>query len=121
MFAFFKKSLLLNFVLLIAVGIALSSAVAMVRHALSLRSESLFQQSKIEELRKKKAELESSLAELETSRALEREAKGRLNLKLSGEQVVVVVPPQKELDTGSRASFISRLGGFLKKIFRRHE
>lgn len=68
----------------------------MVRQALTLRAESRNTGEKVEELLKKKQELEAYIAELEDPRTIEREAKERLNLKLAGEEVVVVVPPAEK-------------------------
>lgn len=57
-----------------------------------MRKEAKDREEKIIELNQKKAELEAYIAELQSREAIEREAKERLNLKLPGEEVVIVVP-----------------------------
>lgn len=79
----------------VAAGISYSAS-RMVRDAFVLREQSAEITQKIEELTKKKHELETYLAEIQTKEAIEREAKSRLNLKKPGEKVVVVVPEKKE-------------------------
>lgn len=68
----------------------------MVRDTLGLRSEVKNTEKEITELFKKKQELEAYLMELQTRAGIEREAKDRFNLKLPGEEVVVVVPKAEE-------------------------
>lgn len=70
----------------------------MIRQAVVLRQEAKNAERKVEELTRKKAELEAYLAELQTPEAVEREAKERLNLKKKGEEVVVVVPKDEKED-----------------------
>ena len=82
-----------------------------VRQSFALQEEVVRERGKIEELRRKKAEIEANLAELQTKGAIEREAKSRLNLKLPGEEVVVVVPEKKEevVSTSSPRGFWERI------------
>ena len=89
-----KNSIFLNIILLgLAVWAGLG-AVKMAVQAFSLHKEAQDDQRKIEELSRKKTELEAYIAELQSREAIEREAKKRLNLKLPGEEVVVVVPEE---------------------------
>ena len=71
------------------------SATRMVRSVLKVQTESEEMTRKIEDLERKKKELELAIAEIQTREAVEREAKTRLNLKKPGEEVVVVVPEKK--------------------------
>lgn len=107
-----KQSLLLNFIL---VGVCVFTAYAsyhMLRQAVELSRSIRNDRQKIRELTQKKSELEAYLAERETPEAIEREAKERLNLKLSGEEVVVVIPPKN-----STAREQSGIGSRIRKWF----
>lgn len=96
-----KNSVVINVILLIAAIWASFSAVVMVSQAFSLHKEAQNDQKKIEELNHKKTELEAYIAELQSREAIEREAKKRLDLKLPGEEVVVVVPEEGSNGPGS--------------------
>lgn len=86
------QSVPLHIVLVIvAVGASVSAGV-MVRQALTISEESAGAEARIDALTHKKEELRSRISELETEGVVRREAKARLNLKNSGEHVVVVVP-----------------------------
>lgn len=99
-----KSSIIFN-VVIVALGVFLAvSASRTVRQALLVREEAAKEKEKIEELQKKKTELEAYLLELETKEAIEREAKRELNLKLPGEEVVVVVPEKNEVFPASSPS-----------------
>ena len=87
-----KNSLLLNILFFVVAALVGYGTYNMVRQTLSLSQESKDNVQKIEELTKKKKELEAYIAELESPQAIEREGKNRLNLKKPGEEVVVVVP-----------------------------
>lgn len=93
---FVKKSFLspLAFFLVVA-GVGYGTF-NITRHAFSLSRESAELQGKAEELKRQKADLEARLRELETREAVEREAKDYLNLKMPGEEVVVVVSEKKD-------------------------
>ena len=94
--SYLKRSVIIN-ILLVVVAVAISySASRIVRDAFVLRGQSAEMTQKIEELTKKKHELETYLAEIQTKEAIEREAKNRLNLKKPGEEVVIIVPEKKE-------------------------
>ena len=111
------KSLIVN-ILLVVIAVAVSySAARMVRDALVVRRESSMNNAKIEELKKKKQELEQYLAELQTKEAMEREAKERLNLKKIGEKVVVIVPDKmKDAIQGvSSEGFWGRITSFFRR------
>ena len=86
----------------------------MAYQALSLHSELDSTQKKIEEVTRKKEELEHRIVELQTPEAVEREAKERLNLKKSGENVVVVVPEKKEVSPKSNLEYF---WGKIKNFF----
>lgn len=86
-----KDSILFHiFLLIVAIAVAYGSFY-LARQALGLYRESMGNRKKIEELRQKKQELEAYLEHLQTPGAVERQAKERFNLKLPGEQVVVVL------------------------------
>jgi len=53
-------------------------------------------QNEIQKLEQKNAELEKLLASTKTEEYLEQTARERLNLKKPGEQVVAIVPPEKQ-------------------------
>ena len=65
-----------------------------VRQFSQFREETEENRKKIEDLLEKKAELKQKITELETWEAKERSAKERLNLKKTGEEVVVVLPDE---------------------------
>lgn len=79
--------LLLSLVLAIGYG-----SIRMMYQAWGIYQETSAQKKDIEALRKQKQELEERLVRLEAPGAIERQAKERLNLKLPGEEVVVVLP-----------------------------
>lgn len=93
---FIQKSLLSHLVFLLVVAGVGYGTFNITRHALSLSQESAKLREQAEELKRQKANLQARLRELETHEAVEREAKDRLNLKIPGEEVVVVVPEKKE-------------------------
>lgn len=100
--------------ILLAISVSYSAA-RMVRDVFIVRTESKEVVKKIEELTRKKQELELALAEIQTKEAIEREAKARLNLKNPGEEVVVVVPEKKvSAPQDSPVSFWSRLISLFK-------
>ena len=91
-----KKQLIINIALIIVAMILSYSAARMVRNVMITREQSAEMTQKIEQLKLKKQELEAELAEIKTKEAVEREAKERLNMKKTGEEVVVVVPEKKD-------------------------
>lgn len=102
--------------LLLALAVALSvPAFRMVRQALGLYRESINTDKKIQELSQKKEELEAYIARLGTPAAVEKEAKKRLNLKLPGEEVVVVVPEKNSPKDLKPPSFFDRIKKFLAR------
>lgn len=92
----FKNYIWFNILLWALAAVLGYAAWGMVRQALVLRKESSASFQKIEELSQRKQELEAALEELKLPSTIEREAKERLNLKKRGEEVVVVVPEEKE-------------------------
>lgn len=118
MFKILKRSLFLNILLLVVALVVGYGAHRVLYQAVAARREASIQQEKIQSLLKKKAELEVYLDELKNSEAIRREAKERLNLKLPGEEVLVVVPDASsyEKPTEKNNFFINILEG-LKKLF----
>ncbi|MFY9462746.1 MAG: septum formation initiator family protein [Candidatus Sungiibacteriota bacterium] len=112
-----KTSLPLN--ILIAVGIiaAASGLFKIAREVIILRSEYAATRAQIEVLRNERPLLSARIAEMETAEAIEREAKGRLNLKKKGEQVVVVVPEKAVEITMPNASWWLRVRDFFGGMF----
>lgn len=96
-----KKSVPLNLlfiVLLVAVSYGSYKAA---RQAVELNGESRETKKKVEELTRKKIDLERQLVELKTREEIERTGKESLNLKNQGENVVVVVPDSSASSTPS--------------------
>lgn len=91
-----KQSIVFSIVIVILAVFLGINAYRTVRQSIVLREEAARERGKIEELRRKKEEIEGYLTELQTRGAIEREAKSRLNLKLPGEEVMVVIPEKKE-------------------------
>ena len=91
-FSRFKNSLALHTVLFIfAVAVGYGS-VRSARQGIIAYQERAANREKIEALTQRKRMLEEELTRLQSPGVEEREAKERLNLKLPGEQVVVVLP-----------------------------
>ena len=105
-----KNSIIVNLALALLAGLTLYGAFNLARYGLELKKESRGALKRAEELARKNRELEASLAELQTKEAAERRAKERLNLKLPGEKVVVLVPP----DSSASQINSSQISGFLK-------
>ena len=111
-----KKQLIINIALIVIAMLVSYRAARMVRSVFMTREQSAEMTQQIEQLKVKKQELEAELAELKTKEAVEREAKERLNMKKTGEEVVVVVPEKKDDETRVQpkslwakiASFFSR-------------
>ena len=112
-----KQSLLLNFILVVVAVFVAYASYNMLRQAIELSRSVKNDRRKIQELTRKKSELQAYLAELETPEAIEREAKERLNLKLSGEEVVVVVPP-KNIAVAEQPGLGNRIRNWLKELLR---
>lgn len=106
-----KRSVVFNIAIVFLAIFLGVNAVQVLWQAFDVREESVKEQDKIGKLRAQKEQLEAQLRELETKEALEREAKSRLNLKLPGEEVVVVVSEKKEKPTEAPHS-----PGFWKRI-----
>lgn len=86
-----RNSILFHiFLLVVAVAVAYGSF-SIAKQAYILYRESSANRQKIGELKDKKRELEAYLERLRAPGAIELTAKERLNLKLPGEQVVVVI------------------------------
>lgn len=102
--------------LLALVAIVLSLAVyRAVKQAVGFKNEEGAAQKKLEVLQQKKQELEARILELQTVEAKERAAKERLNLKKTGEEVVVVLPEKpKEQITTPKSNLWTKLKRFFK-------
>ena len=117
-----KHSLLFNMFLLFLAGGLLLGFINIIRQAIYFKDQSEVLNQRVAELTQKKQELEAHIAELGTAQVQEREAKGRLNVKKPGEEVVVVVPEQKKQEgTGAAvpvpASFWKRIEMFFDRVF----
>jgi hypothetical protein len=86
------------------------------RDALVARDEVMGIDRRVEELTRQKADLEEYLRELQTPGGIEREAKERLNLKKTGEEVVVVMP-REELSQGTAEKQKRSLWDFVREFF----
>lgn len=117
-----KNSIFANLALLLLAVLAAYGAFNLARYGLELKKESQGVQKKIEELARKNRGLESALAELDTKEAVERRAKERLNLKLPGEKVVVLVPQDLSANQTNQAQisvffkFWNQAKNFFNKI-----
>lgn len=89
-----QDSILFNiFLLIVAAGVGYGSF-RMAQQAWGVWRESLANRKKIAELAQRKQELTAYLQRLQTPGAIEEQARERMNLKLPGEEVVVVVAEQ---------------------------
>lgn len=111
MLSWIKNSIVANLVLLLLAVLTAYGAFNLARYGWELKRESRDTQKKIEELARKNQGLEVVMTELETKEAAERRAKERLNLKLPGEKVVVLVPQDL---SASQADDSAETSGFLK-------
>ena len=114
-----KNSLPINILIGICALAICIGAYRLVAETFGLRQEYEANQKKIEELKKKKEELEARLIELKNPAVVEREAKERLNLKRPGEEVVVVVPENIATTSAATSSKVwQRITSFFKKFSR---
>ena len=84
------------------------------RTSLALNREIKDLEGKIAEAGASQKNYERKLAELESPAGLDREARGRFNLKKPGEEVVIFVEEPLSASAGSVAS---RLRSFFKKLW----
>lgn len=110
----------INLVLLVLVVVAGYAAYNLGLDAWKLWAESYDIKQQIAELTTKKNELETYLAELKTLEAVRREAKERLNLKLPGEEVAIVVGSGSSTFTvtTSPAQWPAKVWDFIRSSFR---
>ena len=92
----FKNSIWFNALLLLVVIFIGYSSYRAVRKALELDYEKKGADAKIAELVEKKMDLEKKIAKLQTTEEKERDAKERLNMKNTDENVVVVMEKEAE-------------------------
>ena len=104
-----KNSFLINVIFLLLVFLTAYGAFKLVREAKDINKESQKLEERAAKLVLRNQELGRNLAELETEEAVEKKAKERFNLKLPGEQVVVVVSPASSTAADGREE---RLAGF---------
>lgn len=109
MWKFIKRSIFINILLFIFAALVLYGALGMVKQAVEFWREAENSRLQIRGLTQKKEELERYLEEIRTPQVIEREAKERLNLKLPGEEVVVV-PEERPREP------VADPRGFLKRI-----
>jgi len=119
-----KNSILFNVFLLALVFLVGYGSFRAVRQATNLKKESQEDKQKIDDLLRQKGELEEKIAELQTRESLERTAKENLNLKNPDENVVVVLPPERQNAPATSSPEETRKNGwwgsvkeFFKKIF----
>lgn len=105
-----KNSAALNLILFLLAILTAYGAFNLARYGWELKKEWQEAQKKTLEFAKKKKELEKYRAGLETIEVVEKMAKGRLNLKLPGEKVVVLVPQTSSTSPEGSRQF-SGLGG----------
>ena len=106
MWNYIKNSIWVNILLAVLAVFFGYASYRMIHQAFTATGEVKSSSEEIEELTRKKAELESSIRELAHPEAVVREAKERLNLKRLDESVVIVVPEEKkEGETGLAAGF----------------
>ncbi len=108
-----KKRLVINGLLLALAIWAGWGATKMTWQAWELYQEAKDTEKQIAELAQKKEELESYIAELESRQGAEREAKARLNLKLPGEEVIVVVPEETKENQNNSFAWWKKIKEFL--------
>jgi len=78
-------------------------------------------EEKIQALQKKSQELKAKILQIGSENYLEKEARERLGLKKPGEEVVVVLPPeknqeeQKEREKNFLEKFLEKIGIFLMR------
>ena len=89
-----------------------------IRRSFALKQESVATRAKIKELIRHKQELEAQIMELKTASAVEREAKARLNMKNSGEEVVVVVPEKNVQSDKKPATTMTSFRDWVRGFFR---
>lgn len=90
--SYIKNSLFLHIVLFIFAVVVGYGSLRVAREGIIAYRERAAHQEKIQSLTEKKHTLEKELARMLAPGVEEREAKERLNLKLPGEHVVVVLP-----------------------------
>ncbi len=112
----FKNSPIVTILLVVFAAVVGYAAYNISRQAFTLGGEAEDARRKIEELTQKKKELEAYLEEIQTRQAAEREAKQRLNLKLPGEEVVVVEEPQISSPENQEMGFWGRIRAFLGRF-----
>lgn len=108
-------SIFLGILILVAIGFLVFSNLQINkrRTELTLRLESL--KKEIEILVEKNQELTAKISQVQKESYLEKEARERLNLKKPGEEMVVVLSPEKseENETEEKKSFWQK---FLEKL-----
>ena len=112
-----KTSSLMNILLLaVAAGVGVG-AVRMTHSTLSLRAEVQMSEKLLEDTAVKKQELLRRLAEQDAPETVDYQAKARMNLKNSGEEVVVVVSDEPILPPAEPVGFWQYVKDWFSKIF----
>ncbi len=107
----------------VAAGFLATSATRIVIRERAILRERRALEERVRALEEERSRLEAAIRELGSPQAVERAAKERLNLKQSGEEVVVVVPEERATVPPPRESWIEKilgpwLGAFIR-VFER--
>lgn len=111
-----KQSLWINLVLGVIAGFVLYGAAVTLHQTLTVREQSAETRAEIETLRRRKAELEAAIRALQDPETIRREAKEELNLKLPGEEVLVVIPPEEPTSEPVPLGWGERIQHFFRRI-----
>lgn len=109
MWSSLRRSIFFHIGLAVLAVLVVRGVYALTTQGLALSRDLRARQQHIEELRNKKADLERRLSEAQLPAVVERVAKDRLNLKLPGEEVVVVPSENKDMHSSSTPSFIEKV------------
>ena len=112
-----KASAPVNIILILVAAAVVVGAMRMTRATLALRREVREQEERAKALGERKEELLRRLEERDAPETVEYQAKATMNLKNSGEEVVVVVPDAPSGTSATPATFWRRVKDFFAKIF----
>lgn len=108
------------FVLIIVAGFLATSAARVIIRERAIAAEEQALEEQVRALLEERSRLEAAIRTFGSPEAIERAAKERLNLKQSGEEVVVVVPPERPAtpQPPSGARFEKIFGPWLAALLR---
>lgn len=113
---YIRNPIFINVFLLVLAAVLGYAAFSMAKQAVLVMREATSVSDSLEKLEAKEKKLELAHAELDRPEAVEREAKERLNLKLPGERVVVVVPDNEDGDSDPGSNnFWSRIRSLISR------